>query len=307
MNNKREIIEELHKQMRKNFKRRRVIMKDIDDLWQADLVEMLNYQAENKGYRYLLTVIDTFSKKAWAVAVKNKTAQSITDAMESIFNNSNRIPNNLQTDDGKEFFNKIFQKLMSKHQINHYSTYSSLKASIIERFNRTLKNMMWKEFSFNGTYQWINQYKKLVDKYNNSFHRTIKMSPNEVNNTNKRLLLNTVYNNLKVFHKPKFKINDNVRISKYKHLFEKGYTPNWTTEVFKIKNIQNTNPTTYLLQDYEGNDIKGGFYEQELMKTKFPHTYLVEKILKKTKNRAYVKWLGFPSKHNSWIDLNSNR
>jgi len=79
-------------------------------------------------------------------------------------------------------------------------------------------------------------------------------------------------------------------------VFEKGYTPNWTTEIFQIKRIQNTNPITYILKDYQENDIKGGFYE-------FPDTYLVEKVITSRNGRAFVKWLGFSSEHNSWIDL----
>lgn len=301
VNKKKGLVGELHRQARRNFKRRRVITKGIDDLWQADLVEMGYYSRFNRGHRFLLTVIDTFSKFAWAVPLKTKNASNVTEAMKSIFVKG-RSPKNLQTDDGKEFFNKQFQNLMREYHINHYSTYSILKASIVERFNRTLKGLMWKEFSYQGTYHWTNIYKELIEKYNNTKHRTIKMTPSSVNSNNENLILNTVYNNLKIFNKPKFHIGDNVRISKYKHIFDKGYTPNWTTEVFKIKTIQNTNPTTYILADYEGNAIKGGFYEYELMKTRYPNNYLVEKILSTRGNRVLVKWLGFSSEHNSWIN-----
>ena len=92
-----------------------------------------------------------------------------------------------------------------------------------------------------------------------------------------------------------------MRISKHKHIFEKGYTPNWTTEIFKIKSIKMTHPITYILQDYEGKTIRGCFYEKELLKTKYPKDYLVEKIVKKKGDKLFVKWLGFPSSHNSWI------
>ena len=107
---------------------------------------------------------------------------------------------------------------------------------------------------------------------------------------------------MKVLHQPIFRISENVRISKHKHIFEKGYTPNWTTEIFKIKRIQITNPTTYILEDYQGNTIKGGFYEHELLKTKYPRIFLVEKVLKTKGSKAFVKWLGFPTEHNSWVD-----
>lgn len=303
MDEKRELVIELHSQARKNFKRRRVIMKGIDDLWQADLVEMGNYSTYNKGFKYLLTVIDTFSKFAWIRPLKSKTAIDVTNAMNDIFNLGRR-PKNLQTDDGKEFFNNLFKNLMTKYKINHYSTYSIMKASIVERFNRTLKGMMWKEFSYNGSYHWVDLYEKLISDYNKKIHRVIKMAPIDVKPSNEKLLLNTVYNHIKIFKKNKFNIGDNVRISKYKHCFEKGYTPNWTTEIFKIKHIKITYPTTYILEDYMGNPIKGGFYEEELLSTRYPNTYLVEKVIRIKNNRAFVKWLGFTNDHNSWINKN---
>ncbi|KAI8123526.1 putative uncharacterized transposon-derived protein F54H12.3 [Lucilia cuprina] len=262
---------------------------------------MGNYSTYNKNYRYLLTVIDTFSKFAWGAPLKTKTGPEVVQAMDNIFK-LGRIPKNLQTDDGKEFFNKYFKKLMDKHNINHYSTFSRMKASIVERFNRTLKGMMWKEFSFNGSYYWLDVYKDLIDAYNNKVHRTIKLAPINVNSTNEKKLLNTVYNNIKKYKISKFNVGDYVRISKYKHIFEKGYTPNWTTEIFKIKSVKNTFPTTYLLEDYRGNPIEGGFYDEELSKTKYPDTYLVEKVLKTKGEKVFVKWLGFSNQHNSWIN-----
>lgn len=295
------IVNELHAQARKNFHRRRVVMKGIDDLWQADLVEMGNYSTFNKGYRYLLTVIDTFSKYAWVEPTKSKNAIDVSKAFEAILC-LGRIPKNLQTDDGKEFFNKEFGKLMVKHSINHYSTFSVMKASIVERFNRTLKGIMWREFSNNGTYHWYDTYKDMIAEYNTRVHRTIKMAPINVNPSNEKNLLNSIYSNLKIFVPSKFHVGDYVRISKYKNIFEKGYTPNWTTEIFKIKSIQITNPVTYTLEDYQGNPIKGGFYKEEIRKTRFPNTYLVEKVLKSRSNRVYVKWLGFSNQHNSWIN-----
>lgn len=298
---KRDLVNELHKRARKNFIRRRVVMKGIDDLWQADLVEMGDYSRYNKNYRYLLTVIDTFSKFAWAAPLKTKTALEVLKEMKEIFK-LGRVPKNLQSDDGKEFFNQHFSKLMDEYKINHYSTYSRMKASIVERFNRTLKGMMWKEFSFNGSYHWLNIYKDLINAYNGKIHRTIKMPPIKVNSRNEKKLLNTVYSHMKIYKLSKFNVGDYVRISKYKNIFEKGYTPNWTTEIFKIKTVKNTYPTTYILEDYQGNPIKGGFYDEELTKTQFPDTYLVEKILKSKGKKAFVKWLGFSSEHNSWIN-----
>lgn len=99
----------------------------------------------------------------------------------------------------------------------------------------------------------------------------------------------------------KFRLNDTVRISKYKSLFDKGYTPNWSTELFTVVRIRKTVPPVYYLRDVEGNDIKGTFYAEELQKTRYPDMYLVEKVLKRQAGKAYVKWLGFSNRHNSWI------
>lgn len=299
---RRGIINELHAPSCKHFLRRRVITKGIDNLFQVDLVEMGKYASSNNGYRYLLTVIDTFSKFAWGEAIKTKTAKDVTEAMEKVFKTGGRVPKNLQTDDGKEFFNSQFNALMKRYKINHYSTFSTLKASIVERFNRTLKELMWREFSFNGTYKWIDMYKDLISVYNNKPHRTIKMSPIEVNSENEQHILKTVYSNIKLFTGSKLKMGDNVRISKYKGVFEKSYTPNWSTEIFKIAKVQNTFPTTYLLDDLKGNPIKGGFYKEELKKTRFPDEYLVEKVLKTKGNKVLVRWLNFPKTDDSWIE-----
>lgn len=165
-NERRQLVEELHSPARKNFHRRRVITRGYDDLWQADLVDMRAYSRINSGNQYILTVIDTFSKFAWARPLKTKSSQNVVEAFNNILSTSKRCPKNIQTDDGKEFFYKDFKKFTEANNINHYSTYSVMKASIVERWNRTLKNNMWKEFTFNGNYEWINILPKLVNDYN---------------------------------------------------------------------------------------------------------------------------------------------
>lgn len=298
---RQQVVNELHKPALKNYRRRRVIMRGINDLLQADLVEMIPYAQINKNYKYLLTVIDTFSKFAWAVPIKTKSANDVSAALNSVLKTLKYPPKNLQTDDGTEFFNAKVKKLMDGYNINLYSTFSGLKASIVERFNRTLKTKMWKQFSMQGTYKWIDIVSGLVNDYNNTKHRTIKMKPNQVSKKYEKALLNSVYSHVKIFKKGKFKVGDYVRISKNRHIFDKGYTPNWTTEIFSIRKVQITNPVTYLLNDYEKNPIKGGFYEAELQKAKYPDTYLVERVVRKKNGKLYVKWLGFDSTHNSWI------
>lgn len=298
---KRDVVEELHRPARKNFPRRRVVVKGLDDLFQADLVEMRPYYKVNKGYRYILTVIDVFSKYLWAQPVKTKTGPDITHSMKRILMQDNRIPRNLQTDLGKEFYNKYFQNLMKKFNINHYSTFSTKKASVVERVNRTLKSMMWKEFSLQGTYKWLDILPKLIEKYNTTKHRTIKMKPIDVNKKNEIYLLDSIYSQIKTVGIAKFKVGDSVRVSKHREAFEKGYKPNWSNEIFIIHEIKLTNPVMYILRDQSEHIIKGGFYEHELQKVKHPDIYLVERVLKRKNDMVFVKWLGFTNEHNSWI------
>lgn len=311
---KRQLINELHKSAMKNFKRRKVVIKGIDETWQADLIDMSTYASQNKGFHFILTVIDNFSKYAWAIPLKNKNAESVTNAMEKLLKCKydsrkstfrTRIPKNLQTDDGTEFFNSTFAKLMKQHNINHYSVYTHIKCALCERWNRSLKTWLWKEFSMNGNYRWIDLIDELCNFYNNRIHSTIKMKPADVNKLNEKKLLAEVYNYNEPLLEPvkaKFRVGDYVRISKYKHIFEKGYTPNWTTEVFTITKIQSTDPETYLLKDAQNNPIKGGFYRYELQKTKDPKLCLVEKVLRKRRNESYVKWLGMNEDQNSWVN-----
>ena len=249
------IVKELHKPVRKTFTRRKVVVKGINEYWQADLIDMQKYSRLNKGYKYILAVIDVFTKFAWTRPIKSKDAKDVTEAMGSILKSS-PSPKHIQTDDGTEFFNSKFTALMKKYKINHYSTYSPLKSSVVERFNRTIKEKIWYQFSLKGEYKYHDVLDKLTIEYNSSKHRTIGMRPKDVKKKHEKILLDSVYN-YKFPRKraSKFKIGDKVRISMYKHLFEKGYTPNWTTEIFTVNKVNPTYPVTYLLEDFQGNLI----------------------------------------------------
>ena len=301
-----QLVNELHKPIRINFPRRKTIIKGLDDLWQADLAQMDRYAKENRGFKFILLVIDCFSKYVWAKPIKSKSSDDVTEAFSAILKESKRNPQNLNTDQGMEFYNSNFQSLMKKYNINHYSTFSHKKAAIVERAIRTIKEKLYKYFSLNGSYRWIETLPEIIKTYNGEKHSVTKMKPRTVSKKHEKTLLNTVYNYSRLPRKkPKFKIDDVVRISKAKHVFEKGYTPNWTTELFKIQEIKTSNPTTYLLKDMSERPIRGAFYQQELQKTENPDVYLVEKILRRKGKKVYVKWLGLDKSHNSWLDANN--
>lgn len=294
------VVNELHKPARRNFQRRRVIVKGLNDLFQADLVEMLPYAKVNKNFNYILTVIDCFSKYAWAIPVKHKSAKYVADAMYIVL--KERAPKNLQTDNGTEFYNKNFKALMKEYGINHYSVYSTKKACIVERFNRTLKGLMYKYFSLHGSYKWLDALPNLINHYNNKYHRTIKMKPSKVTEKNAASVLAQSFNHIKMVGTRKFHVGDHVRISKFRNVFSRGFHPQWTTEIFTVREVKLTNPVVYLLKDYQDHNIDGAFYEQELQKVKDPSVFLVEKVIRQKGSKVLVKWLGFGQEHNSWVN-----
>jgi hypothetical protein len=251
---------ELHKPIIRKFKRRKVIVHKIDDIWSADLVDMQPFSRQNKGYRYLLTVIDIFSKFAWAIPLKTKTGKEMIEAFEILI--KDRKPNKLWTDAGKEFVNQNFKKFLLDNGIELYQTFNEGKAVVIERFNRTLKEKMYRYFTETNGNKYLDNLPKLISNYNNTIHSTIKMTPTEgskLENANK-----IHYSSEVTKDKPKFKIGDRVRIYKYKKLFSKGYETNWTKEIFEISEIKPTSPITYKIRDLNGEEILGSFYKQEL-------------------------------------------
>ena len=258
---------------------------------------MTAFNKFNKGIKYLLTVIDVFSKYGWIVPLKNKTGSEVAKALRQIF--KERKPSKLWVDKGKEFYNKEVRSL-----VELYSTENEEKSSVVERWNRTMKEKMFKYFSANSTRKYIDVLDEMVKNYNSTIHSSIKMTPIEASKKNKE---NTVWQNLYSIPMPaahpKFSVGDRVRIMKKKKHFEKGYTPRWTEEVFDIDVVQYTDPPTYKLKDLNGEKITGSFYEPELQKTG-QETFRIEKVLKKRGNKVLVKWLGYPDSFNSWIDSN---
>lgn len=199
-------------------------------------------------------------------------------------------------------YNVHFKKITDKYKINHYSTYTVIKASMAERVIRTIKDKLYRAFSLRGTYRWIDILDEITTDYNKRKHSTTGMRPCDVTKNKELTLLKTVYSHIKIAAKKIFNVGDFVRISKQKALFDKGYKPNWTTELFKVNQVKISDPIVYLLEDVSGNPIKGAFYAEELQKAKHPDVYLVEKVLRKKGNKVYVRWLGLDKSHDSWID-----
>ena len=143
---------------------------------------------------------------------------------------------------------------------------------------------------------YINKLDDIVSEYNNTYHRTIKAKPVDVKD-NTYIDFKREVND----KDPKFKVSNHVNISKYKNIFTKGYTPNWSEEVFVIKKVKNTVPWTYVITDLNGEENIGTFYEKELQKTN-QQKFRIEKIIKTKGDKLYVKWKGYDNSFNSWID-----
>ena len=298
-----QLAEELHKPITRNFRKRRVKSNGIDKIWAADLVEMQKYSEWNKGIKYLLMVIDVFSKYGWIVPLKDKKTESVSSAFDTIFKKSKRKPHKLWTDKGSEFISKHFKEFLKKISIKLYHTENEEKSSIVERWNETMKNKMWKMFSV-----FWDKLEKLVDDYNNTYHSSIEMTPTEASKKeNENKVFANLYGDL-IYLKPKnpkFSIGDKVRISKYKRrVFDKGYTPNWTEEVFVVDKVMLTKPVTYHIVDLIGEKVEGSFYEKELQKAK-QQTFRIEKVVRRDnkKKKALVKWKGYSDKFNSWVSF----
>ena len=237
-----------------------------------------------------MCVIDVFSKDAWVVPLKNKKGVSIVNAFQKILKESNRKQNKIWVDKASEVYNNSFKKWLKDNDIEMYLIYNEGKSVVVERFIRTLKTKIYKCVSKNV---YINKLDDIMGEYNNTYHRTIKMKP--INVTDNTYVDFTKEVNDK---DPKFKVGDQGRISKYKNIFAKGYTPNWSEEVFVVNEIKNTVPWTYVINDLNVEEITGTFYEKELQKTN-QKEFRIEKVINRKGDKLYVKWKGYNNSFNS--------
>lgn len=199
----------------------------------------------------------------------------------------------------------MFQAFLKKKHIHHFSTYGDTKSSVSERFNRTLKERMYRWFTASNQLCYTNVLQDLVKSCNNSKHRSIGMTPNQVTAKNeKRVWLNLYGKKLKQWKKPKLKVGDRVRLNKKHRPFKKSYLPGWTEEVFLISEAKPGPVATYKVSEYDETPIEGTFYEQDVQKVTVPDKALfrIEKVLKRTKDKVYVHWSGWSAKYRTWLN-----
>ena len=216
----------------------------------------------NKGFRFLLCIIDIYSKYAWVIPLKDKKSVSIVNAFQKIVKESDRKPNKIWVDKGSEFYNDFLKKSLKDNDIEMYSVHNEGKSVVAERFIRTLKNKIYKYMtSISKIYIYIDKLDDIVDEYNNTYHRSIKMKPVDVKD-------NTYINFEKEANNkgPKFKVRDHVRISEYINIFAKRYMLNWSEEIFIIKKVKYTVPWAYVINDLNGENLLVHFMKKNCKK-----------------------------------------
>ena len=247
------LAEELHKPIIKNFKRRKVYSSFKDNIWGVDLADMQLISKQNKGISYPLCVIDLFSRYAWVIPLKNKKGESIVEEFKKILDDSNRKPNKIWADHGSEFYNNKFKRFLKENDIEMHSTFNEGFRKII----KILKNKVYKHMTTIAENVHIDDLDDIVDKYNNTVHSSIKRKPKDVADDSF-----VEYSKETNEKDPKFTVGDNVRISKYKNIFAKGYTRNWSEEVFVVNKVQNILHWTCLINELNGEEIKVVFMKK---------------------------------------------
>lgn len=299
MSDYKQYVKELMKPVVKSFQRRKVNVFFNNDIWTADLIDYNNLSKFNKNVKYLLCVMDIYSRFVWVFPLKDKSSQLVLQSFKTFQN----FPYKLWTDLGKEFINKDFKEFCKMNNITIYHTYGDSKAVFIERFNRTLKRKISEYMIINNTNKYIDVLREIVNEYNNNIHSSTDETPYNIyyNDKPSQDISIDIYNS-----KPKFKVGDFVRISRTKGVFEKGYKPKWSKEVFKIIAVDKLDPIMYQLEDLLKEQIEGKFYEPELQKTELKDFAMIEKVIR-TKivngvKKYFVKYDGYDDKFNEWVN-----
>lgn len=303
----------IYKRAKQRFPRRPIIVSGDGVTLQADLLDMQGYSSLNEGFGYLLTTVDAFSRFARVKPLKRKTGVEVAAALQQILDGTSY--QYLQTDKGREFYNPQVSRLLRRKGITHYSSEDDrIKASMVERFNQTLRTTLHRFMSKRRKKKYIDILETVVETYNNTAHGREYLIPTEVNNLNSEDVWLNRYesHSLPIRSTPKLSVGDYVRVASYRGSFARGYDEFWTREVFRItKVLFNENPVVYTIEDLMGESVQGTYYEDELQLIEYnpDDTFEIEKVIKSRRRRGVrevlVKWLGYPEKFNQWIPANS--
>ena len=291
------------------------------ELFQADVGFIdKEYSEASGGYKYLLIVIDCFTKYAWVYPMKANTSRNVIESFIDVLSKCGRKPERLNTDRGSEFKNKAFNKLMKDENIHHYFSYSDRKCPIAERFIKTIKKQIYMICAQKRTLNWITAIDQAMKIYLTGHHSTIEMSPLEAEKEKSQSKLLKTY--IKIYkkagqkpEKAKYKVGDTVRIYYKRHAFHRAYDENFTREYFTITKVLDKLPVIrYELKDYSGEPIIGRFFQNELVPYKhslngaddfWEGNAIEERINRRSKKKQYkIRWVGWPEKYDEWVDEN---
>ena len=299
----------LHHQVRRRFKRPRVMVAGVGIQADADLMDMTQLAKYNDGVNYVLVVIDDFSRYVWTRPLKSKTGKDVAQAFTDIFQDGGKTYK-LRTDKGTEFTNRTVQKLFKDEEVHHFVTHNDPKASIAERVIKTLKSKYHRYMTQHQSFRYVHIIDEVTHAYNNRYHRTIKMRPVDVTVANQAQVRSNIYCVTTTPQKRfRYDIGEWVRISYLKRTFHREYEEQWTRELFKvIGRARMQGKPVYTLEDYAGDPVLGTFYSEELQPVVVGEdtVYKIEKVLRSRRRRGHpkeylVRWLGWPAKYDSWV------
>ena len=300
-------VSEIQAPARRKFKRRQVISGGLYHIVAVDLIDVSNQAQENRGYKWILTAIELYSRYAWALPLKTKNGNEVATVLKRLFDSMKEKPKKLWSDRGSEFYNPQVKRLLQQENIEIYSTRGITKNSVIERFNRTLRENLEKVFQRNRNLNWIDNIQDVVRKYNSTKHSAIEAKPVDVYQGKVKAKAIDIFPedfNKEINRRPKFKKGDRVRLQRQKGTFEKGFRARWTQQVYRVSDVQRTIPITYKVEDLNGRQLPNSYHEPELLKAK-QELFFIEQVLdtKKINGRDYslVRWEGYGSDFDQWI------
>ena len=301
----------LHKSHNSKIKRIPFMVPNVNHTLQADLMDVSNTAAVNDGTKFLLTAVDVFSNKGYAIPLESKSGLNVTRGLDSILSEGFLF---LHTDKGKEFLNVNVKRLVDRLGVTHYTTENeNIKAGSVERFNRTLRDVMARWMDHKRSKRYIDVLQRLVNAHNKTPHSRTGIAPVDVTTSDANELWIRRYER----RKPKqvltsLMLGDHVRLVRSRSLFARGYDEKWTREVFVVsKVLDETDPVTYRVVDLTDEPIDGRFYAQELQRIIYDSDaeFQIETVIKRRRragvNECLVKWMGYPSKFNSWVPSSS--
>lgn len=304
----------LQKPVRYKFKRNKVVSKGLDSLWDMDLADVSNIEDSNKGVKFLLIVIDIFSRYLWVAPLANKKHTTVINGLKKVFSHG-RKPQWLRSDPGGEFANRWMKAFLKKEGVRHFVTHNETKANYAERVIRTLKVLMYRYFTRKQSREYKPILQDLVHNYNNRPHSSLNgRNPVDINAKNEAVIWKEQYVDSIVLPKTlkakkyKHNIDDLVRLPHLKRPFQRDYDEKWTEEIFIVKSRKfRSGIPIYKVTDFDNDPIQGTFYENELQMVNKSRDDLwrVENVIKKRKVKGKEEWFvsfaGWPKKFNMWL------